>query len=97
MIIFLPPRKDLVRVEATVIEKTESWPKINMKFRKRKNYKRKKGKLEKAWQVSCPHPAPSDGPAAIGGLGPLGCTSHRHGGESSAPVLRCGGADGGPS
>ncbi|XP_059006039.1 large ribosomal subunit protein bL21m [Mustela lutreola] len=34
--------KDLVRVEATVIEKTESWPKINMKFRKRKNYKRKK-------------------------------------------------------
>ncbi|XP_073739475.1 large ribosomal subunit protein bL21m isoform X1 [Callorhinus ursinus] len=34
--------KDLVRVEATVIEKTESWPKINMKFQKRKNYKRKK-------------------------------------------------------
>ncbi|XP_047546976.1 39S ribosomal protein L21, mitochondrial isoform X1 [Lutra lutra] len=34
--------KDLVRVEATVIEKTESWPKINMKFKKRKNYKRKK-------------------------------------------------------
>uniref|UniRef100_A0A8I3MV07 Large ribosomal subunit protein bL21m n=1 Tax=Canis lupus familiaris TaxID=9615 RepID=A0A8I3MV07_CANLF len=28
--------KDLVRVEATVIEKTESWPKINMKFKKRK-------------------------------------------------------------
>ncbi|XP_040495510.1 39S ribosomal protein L21, mitochondrial isoform X1 [Ursus maritimus] len=34
--------KDLVRVEATVIEKTESWPKINMKFKKRKNFKRKK-------------------------------------------------------
>ncbi|XP_034346556.1 large ribosomal subunit protein bL21m isoform X1 [Arvicanthis niloticus] len=34
--------KDLVRVEATVIEKTESWPKINMKFRKRKNFKKKK-------------------------------------------------------
>ncbi|XP_063083735.1 large ribosomal subunit protein bL21m [Cavia porcellus] len=34
--------KDLVRVEATVIEKTESWPKVNMKFKKRKNYKKKK-------------------------------------------------------
>ncbi|EDM12282.1 mitochondrial ribosomal protein L21 (predicted), isoform CRA_b [Rattus norvegicus] len=34
--------KDLVRVEATVIEKTESWPKINMKFRKRKNFRKKK-------------------------------------------------------
>ncbi|XP_038185047.1 39S ribosomal protein L21, mitochondrial [Arvicola amphibius] len=34
--------KDLVRVEATVIEKTESWPRINMKFRKRKNFRRKK-------------------------------------------------------
>ncbi|XP_036731867.2 39S ribosomal protein L21, mitochondrial [Manis pentadactyla] len=34
--------KDLVRVEATVIEKTESWPKVNMKFKKRKNYRRKK-------------------------------------------------------
>ncbi|XP_037694262.1 39S ribosomal protein L21, mitochondrial [Choloepus didactylus] len=34
--------KDLVRVEATVIEKTESWPKINMKFKKRKNFRRKK-------------------------------------------------------
>ncbi|KAM6407981.1 large ribosomal subunit protein bL21m [Rhynochetos jubatus] len=34
--------KDLVRVEATVIEKTESWPKINMRFRKRHNYQRKK-------------------------------------------------------
>ncbi|KAF0879533.1 RM21 protein, partial [Crocuta crocuta] len=41
--------KNLVRVEATVIEKTESWPKINMKFQKRKNYRRKKGKLEKVW------------------------------------------------
>ncbi|XP_036717278.1 39S ribosomal protein L21, mitochondrial [Balaenoptera musculus] len=35
-------RKDLVQVEATVIEKTESWPKINMRFKKRKNYKRKR-------------------------------------------------------
>lgn len=35
-------RKELVRVEATVIEKTESWPKINMKFRKRKNFRKKK-------------------------------------------------------
>ncbi|NXX75129.1 RM21 protein, partial [Urocolius indicus] len=34
--------KDLVRVEATVIEKTESWPKINMRFRRRHNYQRKK-------------------------------------------------------
>ncbi|NXA49304.1 RM21 protein, partial [Nothocercus julius] len=35
-------RKELVRVEATVIEKTESWPKINMRFRKRRNYQKKK-------------------------------------------------------
>ncbi|NWW44915.1 RM21 protein, partial [Pedionomus torquatus] len=34
--------KELVRVEATVIEKTESWPKINMRFWKRHNYQRKK-------------------------------------------------------
>uniref|UniRef100_A0A8V1A3Z1 Large ribosomal subunit protein bL21m n=1 Tax=Gallus gallus TaxID=9031 RepID=A0A8V1A3Z1_CHICK len=34
--------RDLVRVEATVIEKTVSWPKINMRFRKRQNYLRKK-------------------------------------------------------
>ncbi|XP_013880392.1 large ribosomal subunit protein bL21m [Austrofundulus limnaeus] len=34
--------KDLVRVEATVIEKTESWPKILMRFRKRKRYKHQK-------------------------------------------------------
>ncbi|XP_024429952.1 large ribosomal subunit protein bL21m [Desmodus rotundus] len=34
--------KDLVRVEATVIEKTESWPKVNMKFKKRENYRKKK-------------------------------------------------------
>ncbi|KAM8968613.1 large ribosomal subunit protein bL21m [Sarcophilus harrisii] len=33
---------DLVRVEATVIEKTESWPRIYMKFKKRKNYRKKK-------------------------------------------------------
>ncbi|XP_011797705.1 PREDICTED: 39S ribosomal protein L21, mitochondrial isoform X4 [Colobus angolensis palliatus] len=35
-------RKDLVRVEATVIEKTESWPRIIMRFRKRKNFKKKR-------------------------------------------------------
>ncbi|XP_012521069.1 PREDICTED: 39S ribosomal protein L21, mitochondrial isoform X2 [Propithecus coquereli] len=34
--------KDLVRIEATVIERTESWPKINMKFKRRKNYRKKK-------------------------------------------------------
>ncbi|XP_077668150.1 large ribosomal subunit protein bL21m-like [Eretmochelys imbricata] len=34
--------KDLVHVEATVIEKTESWPRINMRFWKRHNYQRKK-------------------------------------------------------
>ncbi|KAM9657940.1 large ribosomal subunit protein bL21m isoform 1-T1 [Trichechus inunguis] len=34
--------KDLVRVEATVVEKTESWPKVNMKFKRRKNYRRKR-------------------------------------------------------
>ncbi|KAM5138024.1 large ribosomal subunit protein bL21m [Mantella aurantiaca] len=34
--------KDLVRVEATVIEKTESHPKINMKFWRRHRYQRKK-------------------------------------------------------
>ncbi|XP_043828454.1 39S ribosomal protein L21, mitochondrial [Dromiciops gliroides] len=33
---------DLVRVEATVIEKTESWPRVYMKFKKRKNFRRKK-------------------------------------------------------
>uniref|UniRef100_A0A674H6Y0 Large ribosomal subunit protein bL21m n=1 Tax=Taeniopygia guttata TaxID=59729 RepID=A0A674H6Y0_TAEGU len=34
--------KDLVRVEATVIEKTESWPKVNMRFWRRHNFQRKK-------------------------------------------------------
>ncbi|XP_037545937.1 39S ribosomal protein L21, mitochondrial [Nematolebias whitei] len=34
--------KDLVRVEATVIEKTESWPKMNMRFWKRHRFQRKK-------------------------------------------------------
>ncbi|XP_020826558.1 large ribosomal subunit protein bL21m isoform X1 [Phascolarctos cinereus] len=33
---------DLVRVEATVIEKTESWPRVYMKFKKRKNFRKKK-------------------------------------------------------
>ncbi|KAK2817492.1 hypothetical protein Q5P01_025683 [Channa striata] len=34
--------KELVRVEATVIEKTESWPKVHMKFWKRHRFQRKK-------------------------------------------------------
>ncbi|NXD83588.1 RM21 protein, partial [Halcyon senegalensis] len=34
--------KELVRVVATVIEKTESWPKINMRFKRRHNYQRKR-------------------------------------------------------
>ncbi|XP_063044960.1 39S ribosomal protein L21, mitochondrial [Engraulis encrasicolus] len=34
--------RDLVRVEATVIEKTESWPKVHMVFKKRKSFQRKK-------------------------------------------------------
>lgn len=34
--------RDLVRVEATVIEKTESWPKVHMRFWKRHRFQRKK-------------------------------------------------------
>ncbi|KAM7419815.1 hypothetical protein PAMA_016761 [Pampus argenteus] len=34
--------KDLVRVEATVIEKTESWPKIHMRFWRRHRFQRKR-------------------------------------------------------
>ncbi|KAM4602487.1 large ribosomal subunit protein bL21m [Polymixia lowei] len=34
--------KDLVRVEATVIEKTESWPKVHMRFWRRHRFQRKK-------------------------------------------------------
>ncbi|XP_042311759.1 39S ribosomal protein L21, mitochondrial isoform X1 [Sceloporus undulatus] len=34
--------KDLVRVEATVIEKTESWPRINMRFRPKCHFQRKR-------------------------------------------------------
>ncbi|XP_034392469.1 39S ribosomal protein L21, mitochondrial [Cyclopterus lumpus] len=34
--------KDLVRVEATVIEKTESWPKVHMQFWKRHRFQRKR-------------------------------------------------------
>uniref|UniRef100_A0A8C7EC78 Large ribosomal subunit protein bL21m n=1 Tax=Nothoprocta perdicaria TaxID=30464 RepID=A0A8C7EC78_NOTPE len=40
--------KELVRVEATVIEKTESWPKISMRFWKRHNYQRMRGRWERA-------------------------------------------------
>ncbi|XP_077177383.1 large ribosomal subunit protein bL21m isoform X1 [Paroedura picta] len=35
-------RKDLVRVEATVLEKTESWPKINMTSHKKQRLRRKR-------------------------------------------------------
>ncbi|XP_068004606.1 large ribosomal subunit protein bL21m [Melanerpes formicivorus] len=34
--------KELVRVEATVVEKTESWPKVHVRFWKRHNYQRKR-------------------------------------------------------
>lgn len=34
--------KELVRVEATVIEKTESWPKVHMSFWKRHRFQRKR-------------------------------------------------------
>ncbi|NXN16600.1 RM21 protein, partial [Indicator maculatus] len=34
--------QELVRVEATVVEKTESWPRVNMRFWRRHNYQRKK-------------------------------------------------------
>lgn len=34
--------KELVRVDATVIEKTESWPKVHMRFWKRHRFQRKK-------------------------------------------------------
>lgn len=59
-------RKDLVRVEATVIEKTESWPKINMRFWKRHNYQRKKSKMGRAESLL---------PCCWGAAGGLGDTS----------------------
>lgn len=34
-------------MEATVIEKTESWPKVNMKFRRKCRSQRKRSKSEK--------------------------------------------------
>ncbi|KAG7220251.1 hypothetical protein INR49_018307 [Caranx melampygus] len=34
--------KELVRVEATVLEKTESWPKVHMRFWKRHRFERKR-------------------------------------------------------
>ncbi|XP_070828900.1 large ribosomal subunit protein bL21m [Chaetodon trifascialis] len=34
--------KELVRVEATVIEKTESWPKVHMRFWRRHRFERKR-------------------------------------------------------
>ncbi|XP_067105362.1 39S ribosomal protein L21, mitochondrial [Osmerus mordax] len=34
--------RNLVRVEATVIEKTESWPKVHMRFWKRHRFQKKK-------------------------------------------------------
>ncbi|XP_020375231.1 39S ribosomal protein L21, mitochondrial [Rhincodon typus] len=38
--------RDLVRVEATVIEKTESWPKIHFRFKRRKRYRRTRIKVQ---------------------------------------------------
>uniref|UniRef100_UPI00358F65E2 large ribosomal subunit protein bL21m-like n=1 Tax=Myxine glutinosa TaxID=7769 RepID=UPI00358F65E2 len=35
------PKKDLVRVEATIIEKTETWPKISFHYKARKREQRK--------------------------------------------------------
>ncbi|XP_066492063.1 large ribosomal subunit protein bL21m [Tiliqua scincoides] len=34
--------KDLVRVEATVIEKTEAWPRMYMRFRRKRRFQRKR-------------------------------------------------------
>lgn len=34
--------RELVKVEATVLEKTESWPKVHMRFWRRHRYQRKK-------------------------------------------------------
>lgn len=34
--------RDLVRVEATVLEKTESWPKVHMRFWRRHRFQRKR-------------------------------------------------------
>ncbi|XP_072516521.1 large ribosomal subunit protein bL21m [Salminus brasiliensis] len=34
--------RDLVRVEATVIEKTESWPMVQMRFKKRHRFQKKR-------------------------------------------------------
>lgn len=34
--------RELVRVEATIIEKTESWPKVQMRFWKRHRHQRKR-------------------------------------------------------
>uniref|UniRef100_A0AAY5KWN1 Large ribosomal subunit protein bL21m n=1 Tax=Esox lucius TaxID=8010 RepID=A0AAY5KWN1_ESOLU len=36
---------DLVRVEATVIEKTESWPKVHMRFWKRHRFQKKRSRF----------------------------------------------------
>lgn len=40
-------------MEATVIEKTESWPKVNMRFWRRHNYQRKKSKRERTHSLPC--------------------------------------------
>ena len=42
-------RKELVRVEATVIEKTESSPKVYMQFWRRHRFQRKKSKSTHHW------------------------------------------------
>lgn len=46
-----------------MIEKTESWPKINMRFRKRHNYQKKKSKR----RTQCPSPLFAAGSAGTRG------------------------------
>lgn len=83
--LFLPTRRDLVRVEATVIEKTESWPKIHMKFKKRKNYKKKKSKLETAEPALRSPPAPG---VTLRPAAGHGRTSARSPGSDTTPRAR---------
>lgn len=84
---FPSSRKDLVRVEATVIEKTESWPRVNMRFQRRKNYKRKRSKLGKAELPRSRPPGVAPSPALCGARGPVGPA----GGRGPALALTRGG------
>lgn len=90
-------RKDLVRVEATVIEKTESWPKINMKFRKRKNFRKKKSKCETVyWSPVLPaHHGCAHVPCQVAGqcqgnvIVPALCGIRSAPGLSHCPIATC--------